>query len=205
VLRPPQAERSTRSDEEDHVPRSERNPGSTRRAGRLAGALGIVGALVLGAGAAHASPDTLRNALEDIVLGAADLGVSPVTAGLATAQNLDEMSDSWALQALYVVPGWLGMTFVHAGQATLRVAAGALELVPGVLLFPFPGVDVPESFNVFRRDPIVDVQNPLAENPAWLPWVPVITPFTIDVRFMPISPWADFEPPPDVPMGGAAE
>ena len=127
-------------------------------------------------------------------IGVADVVAAPVTAGLATAENTSEVSDSGFLQALYVVPGWLGLTALQIGQSSLRIAVGALELIPGVLLFPFPGVDVPEELNVFRQqDPVVDLQNPLADNPGWLRYVPPITPFTIDVRFAPTSPWALYD------------
>jgi hypothetical protein len=71
---------------------------------------------------------------------------------------------------------------------------GALQVVPGIVLFPFPNTDVPEGFNVFRQgDALVDARNPLAENPAWLPYVLPVTPFTIDARIAPVSPWAVYE------------
>jgi hypothetical protein len=142
---------------------------------------------------AVASPDSLRLAIEDITFGAADVAASPVTGGFATAGNLQEVSDNVVLQALYVVPGWLGATFVQASQGALRMLVGALELVPGIVLFPFPNTDVPEDFNVFRRgEMLVDVRNPLGENPPWLAYVPPATPFTIDARIAPISPWVSY-------------
>ncbi len=154
---------------------------------------------------ATASPDTLRVALEDIAFGAADIVASPVTGGVATAQNLESVSDHAALQGLYAVPGWLGLTFLQASQGVLRVVVGAVQLVPGLVLFPFPNTDVPEEFNVFRSgELLVDARNPLAENPAWLPWVLPVTPFTIDARFAPISPWAVYpEPEGEEPMGAS--
>jgi hypothetical protein len=158
------------------------------------------------ASAAHASPDTLRLALEDLIIGSVDVAAAPVTAGVATVQNLPEVSDNGFLQALYVVPGWIGLTFLQSTQAVLRVAVGGLELIPGILLFPIPGVDVPESWNVFRRqDPLVEFYNPLADDPSWLAYGLPITPFTIDVRMAPISPWALYDSPPDSEMSGAAE
>lgn len=152
---------------------------------------------------AEASPDSLRLAIEDLTLGVVDVAASPVTGGIATAENLDAVSDHGFLQGLYAVPGWLGLTTLQAFQGSLRVLVGALELVPGIVLFPFPDADVPEEWNVFRRgDALVDARNPLAERPAWLPWVLPVTPFTIDARIAPVSPWAIYETPEDETAAG---
>lgn len=164
----------------------------------------IAGALlvVVTAGPAAASPDTLRMAFEDITMGMADVVASPVTAGMGTADNLEAVSDNALLQALYVVPGWLGLTVLGAGQGTLRVLVGVVELVPGLVLFPFPDTDIPEDFNVFRQGALVDVSNPLAENPAWLPYVLPITPVTMDVRVFTLSPLARYLTPADDTAAG---
>ena len=127
-----------------------------------------------------------------------------VTGGIATVENLDAVSDSGFLQGLYVLPGWLGLTFLQATQGILRVAVGAVELLPAIVLFPFPDTDLSEDFNVFRQgDALVDVRNPLADNPAWLPYVLPITPITIDVRIAPVSPWAIYETPEDETASGS--
>ncbi len=152
----------------------------------------------LAPGPAIASPDTLRLAIEDMTFGSVDIAASPVTGGIATARNLDAVSDNAFVQGAYVFPGWLGLTFLQATQGVLRVLVGALEVVPGIVLFPFPDADLPEGFNVFRRgDALVDARNPLAENPAWLPYVLPITAFTIDARIAPVSPWAVYAGPGD--------
>ena len=150
---------------------------------------------------ALASPDTLRVAIEDIVFGAVDVVAAPVTGGVATARNLDAVSDNGFLQGLYAVPGWLGLTGLQFAQGSLRIVTGAIQLVPGIVLFPFEA-DVPEDFNVFRSgEKLVDLRNPLAENPAWLRYVPPVTPFTIDCRMAPISPWAVYVSPNDETAG----
>jgi hypothetical protein len=158
----------------------------------------VAGSAVTSPGSAQASPDTLRLAIEDITFGAADVLASPVTGGIATSENLESVSDNGFLQGLYALPGWLGLTFLQATQGTLRIVVGVIEVIPGIVLFPFPDTDVPESFNVFRSgEALVDARNPLAENPAWLAWVPLITPITIDARIAPISPWARYVSPDD--------
>lgn len=165
-------------------------------------ALGVLAACML-AGSAQASPDTLRLALEDLTFGVVDVAASPVTGGIATADNLDAVSDDGVLQGLYAVPGWAGLTVLQALQGSLRVVVGALELVPGLVLFPFPDTDVPPEWNVFRRgDALVDARNPLATHPAWLPWLLPVTPFTIDARIAPISPWAVYLTPDDETVTG---
>jgi hypothetical protein len=165
------------------------------RPGRLlAGLLGAVLLVGLAPGQVQASPDTLRVALEDITFGAVDIVASPATGGIATARNLDEVSDNRFLQGAYALPGWLGATFLQATQGLLRVVVGAVELVPGIVLFPFPDTDLPEDFNVFRQgELLVDARNPLGENPDWLAYVLPATPFTIDARIAPISPWAVYD------------
>ena len=165
--------------------------------------LWVAGALALAfATPAQASPDTLRLAFEDMTFGAVDVAASPVTAGVATAKNLDAVSDHPVLQGLYVLPGWLGLTFLQVGQGVLRAVVGAVEVLPGLALFPFDA-DVPEDWNVFRRgDLLVDARNPLGENPAWLAWVLPLTPVTIDARIAPVSPWAVYVQPQDDTYSG---
>jgi hypothetical protein len=179
---------------------------SPRRSMSLAGRALASASLValMGVGTAQASPDTLRLAIEDMVFGVGDVVAAPVTGGIATAENMSEVSDNGFLQGAYVLPGWLGLTGLQLGQGTLRIVVGALQVVPGLVLFPFEA-DVPEGFNVFRQgEALVDYRNPLAENPAWLPYVLPVTPITIDVRLAPISPWAKYVSPDDETMGGGS-
>ncbi len=55
---------------------------------------------------------------------------------------------------------------------------------------------------MFRRGELmVDLENPLAENPPWLAYLPIATPFTIDVRIGPLSPWSLYSTPDSEPFG----
>jgi hypothetical protein len=162
-------------------------------------------AIWLGAGTATASPDTLRMAIEDIVMGAADVAVSPVTGGIATSRNLEQVSDSGILQGLYAVPGWLGLTALQAVQGALRMAVGVVELFPGIALFAFEP-DLDPDLNVFRRgELLLDIRNPLGQKPPWLAYIPVATPFTIDARIGPISPWALYRESQDDRAGSSSD
>ena len=67
----------------------------------------------------------------------------------------------------------------------------------GVLLFPFPGVDLGPETRLFARDwALVDLRNPLAQRPPWLKWVPPLTLLTIDARFGALPPGATYGPMP---------
>ena len=174
------------------APRKETRRGRGSRRIRCTGGLYLAVALTALASPAYASPETLRVAIEDVVVGVADLGLSPITSARATWRSRAAASDNGLLQALYVVPAWLGWTGLQVVQAGLRVLTGALQLVPGIALFPFPA-DVPADFNVFRRgELLLDLENPIARTPPWLVYVPIVTPFAIDVRLAPISPWAGY-------------
>lgn len=167
---------------------------SKRRASACVTAFALL--LLLGPQRADASPETLRIAFEDILMGVADVVVSPVNAGMATAENLDAVSDNPILQGLYVVPGFLGLGVLQAGQAALRIATGVVQILPGLALFPFEA-DLSEDFNVFRRGTLmVDAENPLGKSPPWLTWVLPVIPVTIDARIGPMCPWAVY---PDEP------
>ena len=77
----------------------------------------------------------------------------------------------------------------------MRTATGIVELIPGIFLFPFQA-DLDPDLNVFRRgDLMVDLENPLGDEPPWLAYLPIATPITIDVRIGPLSPWALYRSP----------
>jgi hypothetical protein len=172
----------------------------TRVARHAAVALLLV---AFGASGAQASPDSLRRAIGDVVFGATDVAASPVTGGVATARNLPAVSEHGALQGLYAVPGWVGLTVLHAAQGALRSLVGVVEIIPGLALLPFDA-DLPEGFNPFRRgEALVDVENPLGDEPAWLAYVLPITPFTIDCRTATLSPWSLYDSPDDDHIGSA--
>lgn len=151
------------------------------RAGLLfVAALAAVLAVPAGAGA---SPDTLRMATENLVEGPVDMVLAPVTAGRVLAHNAGEVGLDPVGGPIYGVLGGVGMTALHASWGLLRTLSGALLIVPGVLLFPFEGVDVPEEVNVFAHDePLLEAENPLAEDPPELKWVMPATPVTIDAK-----------------------
>jgi hypothetical protein len=184
--------------------RPRRAASSTKQTASRWRGLACAAVFVFVASSAAASPGTLRLGFEDVLVGAVDVAVSPVNAGMATYQNLDKVSDNGFLQALYVVPGFVGLSVMQAGQAVLRIVVGVLEIPAGLALLPFE-TDVPESFNVFRRGPLLaDLENPLGEQPAWLAYVIPLTPITIDARIAPMCPWARYDGPGENDRDGYA-
>ena len=166
-------------------------------AGRI-GRAGAAAVLLAGlaAGPSQASPDTLRRSFGNLLQGPLDVALAPVTGGIATAQNFDEVGDHPAEAVIYAVPGYLGLTILQVGVGALRVVSGAVQLLPALVLFPFENVDLDGRFDFFSHgEALVDAANPLAEEPPWLKWVPIATPFTVDAKFGIISPFGLSEEP----------
>ena len=172
-----------------------------RSAARRSGRAGAFAVLLAGlaAGPSHASPETLRRSFGNLFQAPLDVVLAPVTAGIATVRNFDEVGDHPAEAAVYAVPGYLGLTILQVGVGALRLVSGAVQLLPGLVLFPFEGVDLAGRFDYFSHgEALVEGANPLAEEPPWLVWVPIATPFTIDAKFGIISPFGlSDEPPPE--------
>lgn len=164
----------------------------------LAAALALTSA-ALTPGAALASPDTLRMATENLLEGPVDMAMAPVTAGHVIVENAGEVGLEPVGGPLYGVLGHPGMTALHVGWGLLRTISGALLLVPGVLLFPFEGVDVPEEANVFSHgDALVEAENPLATDPPELEWIPPATHVTLDAKMGIEVPYAKYPETRDV-------
>jgi len=148
----------------------------------------LAAALLLGAtaGPAAASPETLRRSLGNIIGGPLDMLLSPIQGGYTLAINLRDIDDSTAVRVVYALPGWIWLTQLNFGSGGLRAVTGLFELVPGVLLFPFK-TDLDPMFDaVETARAMVNYDNPLAEmveERAWLYYNPIVTPFTIRLKF----------------------
>ncbi len=169
-----------------------------RSAALRSGRAGAVAVLLagLGAGPSNASPETLRRSFGNLFQAPLDVVLAPVTAGIVTARNFDEVGEHPAEAAVYAVPGYLGLTLLQVGVGALRLVSGAVQLLPGLVLFPFEGADLDARFDYFSRgEALVEGVNPLAEEPPWLVWVPIATPFTIDAKFGILSPFGLYDEP----------
>ena len=61
--------------------------------------------LFFGSGSASASPDTLRRAFSNMLMGPLDMLLSPVVGLMTTAENLRDVDDTDAVRVAYAVPG----------------------------------------------------------------------------------------------------
>jgi hypothetical protein len=107
-----------------------------------------------------ASPATFQRSLQNILFAPADLLLSPVVAGRAIHENLQDTDDSLAVKVVFLVPGFLWNTAVQAGAAILREVTGLIEVLPGVVLLPFEA-DLPVLFAPAEHGAaLVDVETP---------------------------------------------
>ena len=86
---------------------------------------------------ADASYKTLSRSISNILFGPMDVLLSPVVAGKAITTNLEDVDDTTGVRVAYTVPGFFWYTGVIAGAGVLRTATGLLELIPGIILWPF--------------------------------------------------------------------
>ncbi len=115
---------------------------------RLVASLLAAAVLSLGTpGSAHASYRTLGRALGNIIQAPLDLALSPIVAGLALNRNIRDINDTRGVRIAYFVPGYFWMTGVQIGASVLRGITGGLELIPGLILLPFPESDLDPLFD----------------------------------------------------------
>ena len=137
--------------------------------------------LALAPGVALASPDTLRMALANLLGGPVDVITAPVVAGRTMVHNAGEVGLEPVGPVAYGVLGSVGLTALQVAWGAVRTASGAVLLLPGLVLFPFEGVDLPKEADVFGRgDALYAWENPLAKDPPWLKYVLPATPATVD-------------------------
>lgn len=135
--------------------------------------------------AATASDATLRMAFANIINGPLDMLCSPYTGGYILVTNLRDIDDSAGVRVTYALPGYIWLTGVTFASGGIRTITGALESVPGVLLFPFDR-DTDEMFAPVESSSavVLDWENPIAENENWyVRYNPVATLFSIPLRF----------------------
>ena len=152
-------------------------------------------AMVLFAGsppAAHASPDTLRRSLGNILWAPFDMLLAPVNAGIAVRRNLPYAGDSTGERVGYVPTAFLGFTLLHVLTGGLRAVTGVAQLPAGLALFPFPNTDLPDALDPLGRgEPLLGLANPLGKTPVR--YVLPITPLTIDLAVGLLAPAAVYD------------
>jgi hypothetical protein len=109
---------------------------------------------------AHASPQTLRRSLGNILFAPFDLVLSPVVATRSIYHNMRSVDDSTAVRVFYVLPGFAWNTGVQGMAAVVREITGLIEFVPGLGLLFFDTDLAPLFAPVERGDALLDVETP---------------------------------------------
>lgn len=160
-----------------------RETGSLRRASVFLCTLALVASITASSPAA-ASPDTIRRGFSNIVGGPMDMILSPITAIMTVATNLQDIDDSTGVRLAYFLPGWIWLSGLNFGAGGIRTITGCLEMLPGVILFPFE-TDIDPLFDpVEDAGALIELENPLVdiENP-WVYWNPLVAPFAITPKW----------------------
>jgi hypothetical protein len=84
-----------------------------------------------------ASPETLKRAASNLLFGPVDMALGPIVGTRAVYTNIQDIDDSPAVRAAYVLPGVVWNSAFCIGGGTLRLMSGLIELVPGLFLLPF--------------------------------------------------------------------
>jgi len=163
------------------VPRPIPAPARRRRA------LAVAASLLLLAGVAapaHATPDTFRRAVGNILQAPIDILLAPVVAINSVYTGIRDIDDSRGVRIAYALPGAVWYMGMNSGAAVLRGTTGAIELVPGIAFY-FADNDLdPLMAPVERGIPLVAWQNTLNDNEALRFVLPLFLPgSTSDIRY----------------------
>jgi hypothetical protein len=128
------------------------------RAGRAALLAGLGAALLLAA-PAQASPETLKRSLGNILFAPLDVALAPVVGAKTVYDGVRFIDDSLWVRIVYPVPGVVWNTGIVIGIGVVREMTGLIELIPGLLLFFSkddldPLLDPAES-----ADALVEIEN----------------------------------------------
>jgi hypothetical protein len=131
---------------------------------RVAGIAGALAALLVTLGAvspAHASPDTLKRSVSNILFGPFDIVFSPVVGSQTVYRNIQDINDSMWVRVFYAVPGVAWNTTLVMGSGIIRCMTGLIEFVPGLGLLPFEADLDPLFSPVEKADALVDEDTPV--------------------------------------------
>ncbi len=133
---------------------------------RLCACCAVVALLVSTASPAAASPETLKRSMSNIIGGPFDIVFSPVTSAQSVYRNLNDIDDSLGVRIAYTLPGYVWNTGLTIGAGAIRVFAGVLELIPGIILLPFQ-TDIDPIFAPGEKaNALIDYDTP----PLYIKW-----------------------------------
>lgn len=88
-------------------------------------------------GAAYATTATLKRSVQNLLFFPVDFALSPYVATRTVYNQWQTSGDTDAVRIAYPIPGVAWAVSVNMGASVLRGVAGALELLPGIVLIPF--------------------------------------------------------------------
>ena len=110
---------------------------------------------------ASASPETLKRSVSNMIQAPLDLLLSPMTTGVGISTKMADQDDSNAARVFFLVPGFIWYNGVIVGAAVIRGVTGLIEVIPGVLLLPFPELDMDALFDpVDSAGALVEIDTP---------------------------------------------
>jgi hypothetical protein len=83
---------------------------------------------------AFAGAQTLKRSFGNIVQAPIDMVLSPITAGMVQYKNMSNIEDSRGVRWFYAVPGYFWLLGLTLAASMLRLVAGVLEFLPGLVL-----------------------------------------------------------------------
>jgi hypothetical protein len=128
---------------------------------RLAACSILAASLVLLPSSAWASQETLKRSVSNMLQSPLDLVLSPMTSLIGISTKMVEQQDSAGVRLFFAVPGYIWYTGVNVGASVIRGVTGLIEVIPGVLLFPFPEADMDPLFDpVDNAGALIEIDTP---------------------------------------------
>jgi hypothetical protein len=115
---------------------------------RLTALVGTVGLLcTLGSAPAKADATQLCRSITTMLLAPTDALAAPYIAGRDEYVRMEENDDTTGVKIAYTVPGYVFLTGVQVYGAAIRLVAGALEFVPGLITLFREGSTMPYFYD----------------------------------------------------------
>jgi hypothetical protein len=132
-----------------------------RSGSRLTACSMLIASLMLIPGSASASPETLKRSVSNMLQSPLDFVLSPMTSLVGVSAKIVDQDDSTGVRVFFIVPGYVWYTGVIVGAAVIRGVTGLIEVIPGVLLLPFPEADMDPLFDpVDSAAALVEIDTP---------------------------------------------
>ena len=118
---------------------------SRARLSLLLGVICLAGSLA--AAPAQADPGQLCRSITTILFAPTDVIAGPYIAGRDQYARMQDNDDTWGVIIAYTVPGYVFLTGIQLFGAAIRLVAGTLEFVPGLITFFREGSTTPYFYD----------------------------------------------------------